>query len=267
MAKDMDDNNLLPCGKKDCTECERCIYDIPLDTLLNKKINNKMPKFGLMQVGENPSTAQIVIPGVRRECAPFKPNSTEPVQLNLPFKENDKKDLYCNRCEHFVCIARPGKNNFNTRCSAEAARPGGAYRVIKLNVYPDEKVKKPFWCPIIKKNITDALNKEDGIKIGGKTIYLPKKESAMSDEQLAQWNRSKAEKEQREKWLAMSGLTAWKDIKLGKKYHLPPTIKKRRMDLVVKSVNMNSIYCEDIRTGNNVWLYKDDEEYKFMSPI
>ena len=260
----------MPCGKEDCTGCKTCIFDKPIDApLLQLKKRKEMTRFGIVPFDGNPSTAQIVIPGTRRQCGPFMAGGVEPVQLNLQFNENakDKKDLYCNRCEHFVCIARPGKNRFNTRCSADTVRPGGAYKVIKLNVFPDENVKKPFWCPIIKNAITNPFNPSEGIKIGGKTIYPARNESAMSDEQLAQWNKSKAEKERKEKWLAMSGLTAWKDIKLGKIYHLPPTIKKKRMDLVVKSVNINSIYCEDIKTGNNVWLYKDDEEYKFMSPV
>lgn len=260
----------MPCGREDCTECKTCEFDQPLDTPLLKLKNKKeMTRFGIVPFGDNPSTAQIVIPSVKRQCGPFMIKNEEPVQLGLQFKDNikDKKDLCCNKCEHFVRIAKPGKNRFNTRCSADTDRPGGAYKVIKLNVFPDENVKKPFWCPIIKNAITNSFNPNGGIRVNGKTVYPSSNNTAMSDEQLAQWNKSKAEKERKEKWLAMSGLTAWKDIKLGKIYHLPPTVKKKRMDLIVKSVNINSIYCEDIKTGNNVWLYKDDEEYKFMFPV
>jgi hypothetical protein len=181
----------MPCGREDCTGCKTCEFDRPLDApLLKIKKKKEMTRFGIIPFDDNPSTAQIVIPGAKHSCKPFMAGGVEPLQLSLQFKENakDKKDSCCNKCEYFVRIARPDKNRFNTRCSADANRPGGAYRVIKLNVFPDENVKKPIWCPIIKNAITNSFNSDGGIKIGGKTLYPARKESAMSDEQLIEEN-------------------------------------------------------------------------------
>ena len=254
---------LAPCGKKDCSECEGCIFDLPLDTPLKINAKDKMKNFGLVPVADNPATAQLIIPGIRN----IQPNVG--TQLSLPFKESNqtKKDAYCNNCEHFVALQRPNKNTFNTRCSAESPRPGGAYRVIKLNVYPEEKVRKPFWCPILKKLIIGADTNEKHITVGGKAVYPSGNGSAMSDEQLDNWNRIRHEQAMKEKWLAMSGLTAWDDIEIFKVYHMPPTIKKGRMDIRVKTKYINSMQCEDVKTGRTIWLYKDDEEYKFLSPV
>lgn len=245
----------MPCGKKDCTECETCEYDLPLDTLFKR--NNKMKDlgFGLVPVGDNPATAQLILPAIGKGT-----------QLSLPFKDKtpEKDKPFCNNCEYFVMLQRPNKNTFNTRCSAESPRPGGAYKVVKLNVYPEEKVRKPFWCPILKKAILGADPNEKRITVGGRQVFPS---SAMDDDQLAAWNRSKEQQEKKEKWLAMSGIMAWSDIEIFKSYHLPPTFRKGRMDICIKNKFINSIQCEDIKTGKTIWLYKDDEEYKFLSPI
>ena len=246
---------LAPCGKKDCTGCKTCKYDISLDVLFKKTQNRNMKNFGLVPMLGNPSTAQLILPGVKGGLPPLADNDT---QLALPFNENvGKKNqlLYCNGCEHFLRLLRPNKESFNTRCSAEKPINGCSYRVIKLNVYPDEKVKKPFWCPIIKNSIINGLS-------------VPKAtNSAMSDEQQKNWNRIKEETLYKEKWLAIGGITSWDDIKIGEKYHLPPTFKKNRIDFEVKQKYINSIQCVNLKTNEQLWLYKNDEEYKFLSVI
>ena len=256
----------MPCGKKDCTGCEGCKYDLPLETPLLKMKTIDLGNFGIMPVGDNPSTAQIIIPGAatRHQVAPFGTAT----QLTLPFKgedESPKESPYCNECEHFLKIQRPNKASFNTRCSAETPRPGGSERVVKLNVYQDEKVKKPFWCPLIRESLAKSVG--DGIKIGGRTVYPARKSSAMSEDQLKAWNRSKYERECKEKWLAAPGLTSWAELSVGRVYHLPPTLKKNRMDVVIKQKHIGSIQAVNIKTKENVWFYKDDEEYKYMSLV
>jgi hypothetical protein len=222
--------------------------------------------FGIMPVGDNPATAQIIIPGAatRHQVAPFGTAT----QLSLPFKgenESPNESPYCNECPCFLKIQKPNKSTCNTRCSAETSRPGGSEKVVKLNVYPNEKVKKPFWCPLVKSAITRSFT--DGVKIGGRTVYPTRNQSALSDEQLQSWNRSKYERECKEKWLAAPGLTSWAELSVGRVYHLPPTLKKNRMDVVIKQKYVGSIQAENIKTKDNVWFYKDDEEYKYMSLI
>lgn len=256
----------MPCGKKDCTGCEGCKYDLPLETpLLNMRIVD-LGNIGIMPVGDNPSTAQLIIPGAatRHQVAPFGTAT----QLTLPFKGEDEspnESPYCNGCEHFLKIQRPNKASFNTRCSAETPRPGGSERVVKLNVYKDEKVKKPFWCPLIKESLTKSVG--DGIKIGGRTVYPARKSSAMSEDQLKAWNRSKYERECKEKWLSAPGLTSWAELSVGQIYHLPPTLRKNRMNVEIKQKYVGSIQAVNIKTKENVWFYKDDEEYKYMSLV
>lgn len=256
----------MPCGKKDCTGCEGCKYDLPLETPLLKMKTMDLGKFGIMPVGDNPATAQIIIPGAatRHQVAPFGTAT----QLSLPFKgenESPNESPYCNECPCFLKIQKPNKSTCNTRCSAETSRPGGSEKVVKLNVYPDEKVKKPFWCPLVKSAITRSFT--NGVKIGGRTVYPARNQSALSDEQLQSWNRSKYERECKEKWLAAPGLTSWAELSVGRVYHLPPTLKKNRMDVVIKQKYVGSIQAENIKTKDNVWFYKDDEEYKYMSLI
>jgi len=217
-----------------------------------------MRNFGLVPVGDNPSTAQIIIPGAvtRHSVAPFGAT-----QLLLPFKDDNSaknESEYCNLCEHFLKIKKGYKTTFNTRCKADTTRPGGSERVIKLNVYEDEKVKKPFWCPLVKSAIEKPLN--DGIKIGGRTVYPARVNSGYTE-------RANFERNLREKWLSAPGLMSWNEIKIDSIYHLPPTFKKPRMTIVVKKKFASSIHAENVLTKDNVWLYKDDEEYKFMSLV
>lgn len=254
----------MPCGKKDCSECESCKYDFPLDSLFTNKNDSKMISIGTVPVGDNPSTAQIIIPGaaMRHNVPPFGTQT----QLEIPFSNNSEEtdeNVCCNGCGFLLKIQRPNKSTFNTRCSAEVLSPGGSERVIKLNVYQNEKIKKPFWCPIIKENIMKSAN--DGIKIGNRTIFPARKPSAMSKEQLKAWNRAKNEREIKEKWLAAPGLTSWGEIEIGATYHLPPTCKKGRMDIKIKNKYIGSIQAVNIKTNQNIWFYKNDEEYKFMS--
>jgi len=219
---------------------------------------------GIVPVGDNPSTAQLIIPGATMMHSVLPFNS--PTQLSIPFKDDSESvndSPHCNGCEFFMKIQRPNKSSYNTRCAAETTRPGGSERVIKLNVYDDEKVKKPFWCPCIKESIGKSFG--DGVKIGGRTIYPARKQSAMSDEQLKAWNRAKNERETKEKWLSAPGLTSWNDLKVGNVYHLPPSLKKNRMDIKIKQKYVGSILAVNIKTNDNIWFYKDDEEYKFMS--
>lgn len=258
---------MLPCGKEDCSGCEYCKYDLPLDTPL-KNIND-MRNYGLMSVGDNPSTTQLIIPGAatRHHLLPVDESPSAPLQLQLPFNDESMDKLYCNNCSCFLKVQRPNKTTFNTRCTADTSRPGGNERVIKLNVYHDEKVKKPFWCPCIKDGIINSIGK-DGVKIGPKTIYLDnvnKKSSLSANEPSEMFAEVKRKRELKDKWRNAPGLMAWGDIKVNATYHLPPTLDKNRMTLKIDNKYLTSIRAINIATNQPIWLYKDDEEYKYMS--
>lgn len=243
-----------PCGLDDCSKCESCKYDLPLDAIFRNNIKKDMKNFGIVPMAGNPATAQIIIPGMQGQ--ELKPFGSEPVQLSIPFGDDKKKDLYCNGCEFLSRVARPGQATHNCKCLADQNTPGG--KIIKLKVYPEEKIKRQFWCPILKNKILGGDGK----------IFLPaRKPSAMSDEQLSAWEKSKQERLEREKWLAMPGLTSWADIKPGRKYHMPPMHKKGRMDLRIATKYCDSLMAYKNGTNERVWLYKQDEEYKFMSEI
>ena len=197
-----------------------------------------MKRFDIVPVASNPSTAQIIIPGLKGAPSAMPPLRSE--EDKLPDVGCDGE--HCNDCIFFVKIRRPNKESYNTRCSAENPRPGGAYKVVKLNVYENEKVKKPFWCPLTKSNAIGGL------------INKPKIDRSDSQER-------------HELWKSAPGITAWADIKVGEKYHLPPTPKNGRMDLIVKVKYANSIQCDSLTGQKRVWLYKDDEDYKFLSPL
>jgi hypothetical protein len=239
-----------PCGLDDCSKCEVCKYDLPLDAIFKHNIDNKMKNFGIVPMAGNPSTAQLIIP--KSETKPFCPEG--PVQLHLPFKD-DKKNSYCNNCEFLIKIDRPGQQTCNCKCAAEKSIPGG--KILKLKVYPEEKIKKPFWCPIIKSEIT------------GNGSFVCKKEntSAMSDSQLDAWTKSKEERIKKEKWLSLPGITSWADIKMGRTYHMPPMLKKGRMDLYIVTKYCDSLMAYKKGTNERVWLYKQDEEFKYLSEI
>lgn len=219
-----------------------------------------MKNFGIVPLVGNPATAQIIIPGVKNHSKPF---GAEPVQLSLPFPKDDKKDLYCNGCELLSRVARPGFENsqsHNCRCKGVTSIVNG--RIIKLKVYPGEKIQKPYWCPIIKDKIVN------GQASSKPQLFLPApNKSAMSDEQLAAWNKSKEENALREKWAAIPGITAWTDIKVGTHYHMPPMLKKGRMDLFVQTKYCDSLMAYKKGTNERVWLYRKDEDYKFLSEI
>lgn len=253
------DSNKAPCGLDNCSKCEVCKYDLPLDFILNNINNSKMKEFGIVPMAGNPATAQIIFPGQKPMGA--KPFGAEPVQLSIPFVENKKLDSLCNGCEFLSRTARPGQTStHNCRCSAVDDIVNG--KIIRLKVYPGEKIKKPFWCPILKDKIING---------GGATreLILPARvnNSAMSDEQLENWNKSKAERLQKEKWLSLPGLTSWADIRIGRCYHMPPMFKKGRMDLFIANKYCDSIMAYQKGTNKRVWIYKQDEEYKYFSLI
>ena len=214
-------------------------------------MKDRLPMIGLVPVENNPSTAQLILPGMKRQ----PPFGTEPVQLSLPFKGDVKASAFCNECEYFMKVQKPNKNNFNTRCTAETPRPGGAFRVVKLNVYPEEKVQKPFWCPLIKQCVERDLKK--GLNIMG----LPALPSA------TKYNIDVGAQRKREIWLGMSGITSWDDITVGQAYHMPPTFRRGRMNILIKNKYKESLEAENLATNNIIWLYKQEEEYKFLSEI
>ena len=253
------DNNKAPCGLDDCTKCEVCKYDLPLDVILSNISKNKMKEFGIVPIPGNPSTAQIIFPGKRLNEA--KPFGTDSMQLSLPFEEDKKFDSLCNGCEFLSRVARPGTTNtHNCRCIAVDDVVNG--KVIRLKVYPGEKIKKPYWCPIIKDKILNGGNAANG-------LILPAKvnNTAMSDKQLEDWNKSKNRRLQKEKWLSLPGITSWADIRTGKCYHMPPMFEKGRMDLYIANKYCDSIMAYQKGTNKRIWIYKQDEEYKYFSPI
>ena len=207
-----------------------------------------MKNIGIVPMEGNPSTARLIIPGVRNDVKPF---GTESIQLSIPFKE-DKYELYCNNCEFLSRIPRPGQQTCNCRCTADMSIPGG--KVIKLKVYPEEKIKKQFWCPKIKDKI-----------LGNDSLSSSK--SAMSDEQLKAWNKSKEERIAKEKWLSLPGITSWGDIKIGRVYHMPPMLKRGRMNLYIAVKYCDSLMAYKNGTNERVWIYKQDEDYKFLSEM
>ena len=89
----------------------------------------------------------------------------------------------------------------------------------------------------------------------------------MSDSQLDAWTKSKEERIKKEKWLSLPGITSWADIKMGKTYHMPPMLKKGRMDLYIVTKYCDSLMAYKNGTNERVWLYKQDEEFKYLSEI
>lgn len=219
---------------------------------MGNNFSNKLG-IGLIPVNNNPSTAQLILLGKPQVSTP--PRGSEPIQLSLPFKGDVKASAFCNDCEYFIKVKKPNKNNFNTRCTAETPRPGGSFRVVKLNVYPNEKVQKPFWCPLIKQCVDrDIQSGFNGLNLPA----LPSKSSCHVDV---------GAQRRRDIWLGMSGITAWDDIVVGKAYHMPPTFRRGRMNILIKSKYKESLEAENLDTNNIVWLYKQEEEYKFLSEI
>ena len=48
---------------------------------------------------------------------------------------------------------------------------------------------------------------------------------------------------------------------------MPPMFKKGRMDLYIANKYCDSLMAYKNGTNERVWLYKQDEEYKFLSEI
>lgn len=241
---------LLPCGKEDCSGCKVCKYDLPLDAPLERLKLKEMKDFGIVPLENNPATAQLILPGCKK-----LPPMGEGIQLSLPFNKIEEPLRYCNSCPFFSKVEKLNKQNFNTRCTAETPRPGGAYRVIKLNVYPDEKVEKPFWCPTLKEKI---LNSPTNAKTVPLLPVRAKGDVYKEDEEY---------KRKKEIWMGMSGITSWDEIKVGSKYHMPPALKRGRMDIEVMTKYCGSMEAMNLRTNEKVWLYRQDEEYKFLSEL
>ena len=162
----------------------------------------------------------------------------------LPLPKNPSTSIilssnaFCNNCPHLIRVDSQNKSTYTAKCATADRIIDNSYRIIKINVYPDEKVNKPWWCP--------ACEKKE---------YKPNLDSIINDEKV------------KEKWLAMHGITAWSDIKEGHIYHVPPFYKRKRLDIKVERVYPNSIKGINVLNRTNVWLYKDDEEYKFMSLV
>lgn len=162
----------------------------------------------------------------------------------LPLPQNPSTSVliapnkHCNNCPHLIKVEKPNKSTYTAKCAIAERIIDDSYRIIKINVYPDEKIVKPWWC---------SKNEE--------TKYS------------SNWDSAKEEWKIKEKWLAMHGLTAWGDIKEGHIYHVPPFYKRKRLDIKVERVFPNSIKGINVANRTNVWLYKDDEEYKFMSLV
>ena len=259
------------CDLGECSKCESCIYDMPLDTPLKKlKVDSMLNKnidYGLLPLQDNPSTAQIVILNGKRQEMP--PVGSEEIPLLCSPKEN-VASKYCNGCEHIIYTVRPGQQTKNCRCKASRTATG-VDRILRLKVYEGEKIEKPFWCPVGHEMVRKNLGLEPLSKPQTQRLALParveKPSSALSDKQRKEWEESKARNKKRELWLAAPGIMAWDDIKPGLTYHLPPTLKRGRADIIVYTKYPGTIFGRDIKTKDNVWLYREDEDYKFLSEI
>jgi len=210
-----------------------------------------MRDFNLLPVDGNPTTARIVF--MNNNCHSLPPVGIQN-QLLLPTCiGTDKAINYCNGCEHLIYVERPGQQTYNCKCKA-ARTINNTDRIIKLKVYTMEKVQKPFWCPVGNA----AVRKELGLS--------PDK-LALSDDQAKKWQEAKDRARRKEKWCAAPGITSWSDISVGKRYHLPPSIKHGRADIMIETKYVGSISARNIKTDKYVWLYKEDEDYKYMSEI
>lgn len=223
----------MPCGLRDCTNCDSCIYDKPLDSVLpHNKSDNTMSGI-LIQETDNKATKRLI--GCSSE------NSAS--QSSITTSDSNKL-FYCNNCPNLFKTPSPDGITFNYRCKKFLIEGSERLcRVIKVGVMPDTVIWKPYWCPIKSDN------------------------SMLSQNEQERWNESKKRTEQKNKWLNLHGITAWDDIHVGENYHMPPMFEKGRMDIHVRAKYINSIQCTNIKTGTNMWIYKYDEEYKFMSKI
>lgn len=196
-----------------------------------------MKNFDIIPIKGNPTTAQIIL-----------------------FNKNEQKKSckrYCNDCDFLRKIPRPGQSTFNCRCKLNKIGSTATERVIGLKLYEGEKIEAPDWCMLLNS--------------GSKAIEIPclpvTNNSAMSDEQLRAWNESKEKNRIKELWCSISGITAWRDIKIGKVYHIPPSLKRGRMDVEIEKIYSDSMFGHNIKNRDNVWIYKEDEDYKFMSEV
>ena len=166
------------------------------------------------------------------------------IKKTLPLPQNPstsiviRRNTCCNNCPHLIKVEKPNKGAYAAKCATAERVIDCSYRIIKINVYPDENIDRPWWCPKIKS-----------------PHYSTNAGSQKNDEEI------------KEKWLSMRGITAWGDIKEGHIYHVPPFFRRKRLDIKVERTYPNSIKGINVLDRTNVWLYKDDEEYKFMSLI
>lgn len=254
----------LNCGKESCAMCESCVYDQPLDAPL-LKIKNNMKNFGVVSVDGNPSTAQIILLGSNN--AQRQPPVSDPIQLGLPFMENKKSKPLCNGCDFLRKIPRPGQSTYNCRCMLNMVGSKVTEKVIKLKVYPDEKIETPSWCRKLNTGGKQSVIPYQPQYASCQLALPARVNSPLSEEQRRRWDEAKERNRIMDIWAGASGITSWGEIQPGKVYHLPPTPKHGRMNLIIERVYPDSIFCHNVKTRDNVWLYKEDEEYKFLSEV
>lgn len=201
---------------------------------------------GIVQ-GNNPSTTCLLLP--IHGCHQPPVGANEPLQYN---KSTEVKTSYCNGCPSFILTYKPATGCYNTKCGKTAPRPGGANRIVKMNVKHGDLVTKPFWCPLIQESINNASSKPNFVIVGSTTA-----EKSHKEERLGLLERKR-------KFKAIKGLVGWDDIQPNHIYHMPPTPVKKRRDIEVKNKYVSSLYCIDVNTKDNIWLYKEDEDYKFL---
>ena len=154
----------------------------------------------------------------------------------IPIKNNMNSNEFCNECPYCSKENHGTVGTQNFKCAYSSDK-----RVIRLKVYEKERVESPFWCP--------------------------KKKSMLSEEQQKRWEASRQKIKAEEKWRQLEGIRAWGDIKAGTTYHCPPSPFHGRMNIKIEFIYPGSLRAIDIDTNKNVWLYKNDESYKFMSVI
>lgn len=223
----------------DCTECDTCIYDIPLEKIHTEKGGGKMTT--TVPYKKNPSTT-LLLPSI---------NNGGNKPLSLPIKTNVPKK-YCNDCP-WCTVRRVHKSTIDMCCKQVEICPG-VNKTMKFNTTVDTAVERPEWCPREK----EAKKDENVMRQGA---------SMLSPQQQQYWRKAEREKELRIKWQDIEGLLTWDDIEVSKRYHMPPTLNFKRCDLVVERKYIASIQCSVIGTNESRWLYKTNGDWKFLTPL
>lgn len=171
----------------------------------------------------------------------------------LPVIKDKKVPEHCNDCDE--CVSKCYNGLLDYYCNISEITKG-LPRVIRYGVENARvKLAKPFWCPKVKEQISNNLMTQENSG------------SMLSPQAQTAWNASKEREEKKDRWKAMSGITSWEEIKENGTYHLPPSLTKGRMDLLVVNKYISSMSCKNLKDNSTVWLYKVDEDYKFMSAI